>query len=43
MDNMANGLGIHILIWAIFAVIIMYLIFRRLRIKKEEDFENRDN
>jgi hypothetical protein len=24
-------------------VILIYLIFRRVRIKKEEDFEDRDN
>jgi len=35
--------GIHALIWVTILAILVYLIFRRVRIKKEETFENRDN
>ncbi|WP_262485621.1 hypothetical protein [Crocinitomix algicola] len=35
--------GIHGIIWGVGLILIIYLIFRRIRIKKEEDFEERDN
>jgi hypothetical protein len=31
------------LIWGICLVILIYLIFRRIKIKKNEDFEERNN
>lgn len=34
---------IALLFWGIFAVIIIYLIFQRIKEKKKEDFEDRDN
>ena len=37
------GLGFYILIWPALLVILIYLIIRRIRIKKTEDFEDRDN
>ncbi len=30
-------------IWLIILILIIYLAFRRLRIKENEDFEKRDN
>jgi len=36
-------LGIHILVWGGIIGGLIYLIFRRMRLKKEEDFENRSN
>ncbi len=32
-----------ILFWVAIGIILIYLIFRRLKIKETEDFENRDN
>ena len=32
-----------ILFWIAIAVILIYLVLRRLEIKKTEDFEDRDN
>ncbi len=32
-----------ILFWIAIGIILIYLIFRRLKIKETEDFENRDN
>jgi len=34
---------LHILFWIILAGIFVYLIFRRLKIREKEDFEDRDN
>ena len=34
---------IALLFWVVFAVIIIYLIFQRIKEKKKEDFEDRDN
>ncbi len=34
---------ISLLFWVVFAVIIIYLIFQRMKEKKKEDFEDRDN
>ena len=36
-------LGIEILIWAAVLIILIYLVVRRIEIKKREDFEDRDN
>ncbi len=36
-------LGIEILIWAAVLIILIYLVIRRIEIKKREDFEDRDN
>lgn len=36
-------LSIHGLIWGGALVIIIFLIFRRIKLKKKEDFEKRDN
>lgn len=35
--------GVYGLLFGIGGVILIYLIFRRIRIKKTEDFEDRDN
>ena len=35
--------GIHAVFWGACLVALVYLIFRRIRIKKEETFEDRDN
>ncbi len=32
-----------ILFWVAIGIILIYLIYRRLKIKETEDFENRDN
>lgn len=37
------GFIITILFWGAVAGLLVYLIVRRIRIKKEEDFEDRDN
>jgi hypothetical protein len=34
---------ISILIWGILGLIAIYLIFQRIKEKKKEDFEDRDN
>ena len=36
-------LSIEILIWAAVLIILIYLVVRRIEIKKREDFEDRDN
>lgn len=36
-------LGIYFLVAAVAIIGIVYLIFRRIRIRKEENFEKRDN
>ena len=35
--------SLHGLFWGSCLIILVYLIFRRIRIKKTEDFEKRDN
>lgn len=35
--------GIYGLFWLAVIVIIIYLIIRRVKLKKQEDFEKRDN
>lgn len=39
----AAVIGFQLLIWAVILVLIIYLAFRRNRIKKTEKFEQRDN
>ncbi len=34
---------IALLFWGSFLVILVYLIFQRIKEKKKEDFEDRDN
>lgn len=34
---------IHGVIWGTAIVLLIYLLFRRLKIRKTEDFEKRDN
>ena len=41
MENMATLL--YILFWVAIAIILIYLIVRRIEIKKIENFEDRDN
>jgi hypothetical protein len=36
-------MSIQILIWAAVLIILIYLVIRRIEIKKREDFEDRDN
>jgi hypothetical protein len=36
-------MGIQVLIWAAIVIILIYLVVRRIEIKKREDFEDRDN
>jgi len=36
-------LSIEGLLWVIFLMIILFLIIRRIKIKKTETFEDRDN
>lgn len=36
-------LGIQVLVWAAVLIILIYLVIRRIEIKKREDFEDRDN
>ena len=44
MDTIATIiLSIHGLLWGGALVILIYLIARRIRLKKEETFEDRDN
>lgn len=44
MDGItALFLGIQGLVWLALAVILIFLIVRRIKIKKKEDFEKRDN
>lgn len=38
-----SAITIHALIWGGAFLIIIYLIYRRIQIKKTEDFEDRDN
>lgn len=37
------SLKFTLLFWGVVAGLLVYLIVRRIRIKKEEDFEDRDN
>jgi len=41
MEEMGALIGI--LFWIVIAVILVYLIIRRIGIKQNEDFEDRDN
>ena len=41
-DSIVN-IGIQVLIWAAIVIILIYLVVRRIEIKKREDFEDRDN
>lgn len=44
MDGLAKAIvGVHGLIWVGIAVLLIALLVRRLRIRKEETFEKRDN
>jgi hypothetical protein len=36
-------LSVHGLIWGSALIILIFLIIRRVRLKKEENFEDRDN
>lgn len=36
-------IGFQVLIWAAVLIILIYLMVRRIEIKKREDFEDRDN
>lgn len=36
-------ISIHGVIWGIGFILLIYLFFRRLKIRKNEDFEKRDN
>lgn len=36
-------LSVHGIIWGGALIIIIFLIFRRIKLKKKEDFEQRDN
>jgi hypothetical protein len=37
------GFGLEGVFWGGLLIILIYLIFRRIKIKKTEDFEDRDN
>ncbi len=37
------GLGFYLLFWPVMLVLLIYLVVRRNRIKKTENFEDRDN
>lgn len=37
------GIPISLLVWGTLGVILVYLIVRRVRIRKDEHFEDRDN
>jgi len=39
----AYGFGIQGLFWLALIIIFIYLIYRRIQIKKHEDFDDRDN
>lgn len=41
MDLVA--IGINVAIWGIGFILLVYLIFKRIKDKKNEDFEQRDN
>jgi len=41
MDDM--GIFLSILFWIVIAIILVYLIVRRINLKQTEDFEDRDN
>ena len=43
MVSLLNILNLQVLLLMIFGLIIAYLIVRRIQIKKNEDFEDRDN
>jgi len=34
---------LSILLWVVIAIILVYLIIRRINLKQTEDFEDRDN
>jgi len=36
-------IGIQALIWSILLILLIYLFFKRLRVRKTETFEQRDN
>ena len=37
------GVLLYILFWVAIAIILVYLIVRRIKIKETEDFDKRDN
>lgn len=37
------AIGFHVLFWGILAILLVYLIVKRIKDKKNEDFEDRDN
>lgn len=37
------AIGINALIWGVGFLLLVYLIFKRIKDKKNEDFEQRDN
>ena len=37
------GIFLSILFWIVIAIILVYLIIRRINLKQTEDFEVRDN
>jgi len=39
----AYGFGVQGLLWFAVIIILVFLIYRRIQIKKHEDFEDRDN
>jgi len=41
METMA--IIFHVLFWVAIAIVLIYLIIRRINIKEKEDFEERDN
>jgi len=41
MEDM--GIFLSILFWIVIAIILVYLIIRRINLKQTEDFEDRDN
>lgn len=45
MEDMATAivLGVQALIWLAIIISLVYLIFRRIEVRKTEDFEHRDN
>jgi len=43
MESLASTFNLPIWLLLVFGLIIIYLIIRRIQIKKTEDFEDRDN
>lgn len=41
MEDM--GIFLSVLFWIVIAIILVYLIIRRINLKQTEDFEDRDN